>query len=165
MEIRLAKQNDIEKLNILFKEVIKDMAKNKIYMWNEIYPFCEFETDILNKSLYIIEDENEIIGSFVLSDKNDPDFENIMWKCNENWISINRLAILPQKQGKGYAKKAMEYIEDKSITNGYDSIRLTVYEKNKSAIALYEKYGYERVVNGTYYINEMMFVGYEKNIK
>ena len=54
-----------------------------------------------------------IIGSFVLNDLEDPDFECIDWNLKSiNWISINRLAILPQKQGKGYAKKAMAFIEN-----------------------------------------------------
>lgn len=166
MDIRLAKKEDIELLNLLFKEVIKDMNKNKISMWNDIYPFCEFENDISNKNMYIIIDEGEVVGSFVLSDNYDPDFDNIMWKYNsEKWISINRLAVLPQKQGQGYAKEAMKYIENNASLNKYENIRLTVYEKNKNAIGLYEKFGFERVKNGKYFINDMMFIGYEKNIK
>lgn len=165
MNIRLARVEDIESLNQLFKDVICDMKNKNNYMWNDVYPFCEFENDISNNRMYLIEDESVIIGSFVLNDLEDSDFECIDWNLKSiNWISINRLAILPQKQGKGYAKKAMAFIENIAKEKGYDVIRLTVYENNKNAIRLYEKFGFKKVQKGSYSINNMIFIGYEKSI-
>ena len=145
MNIRLAKKSDLDELNILFKKVIIDMDKKKINMWNDIYPFCEFEYDISNKRMYVIEHNDEIIGSFVLSDYDDPDYKSINWKYNEKWISLNRLAIIPEKQGKGYAKETIKYIEKEIIKQNYKVIRLTVYEKNIYAIGLYEKLGFAKL--------------------
>lgn len=164
MNIRLAKKSDLEQLNILFKKVIADMEKKKINMWNDVYPFCEFEYDIAEKKMYIIENNNEIIGSFVLSDLDDPDYELINWKYNGRWISLNRLAIIPEQQGKGYAKETIKYIEKKAIKQNYKVIRLTVYDNNKYAIGLYENLGFNKVESGEYIINDKRFIGYEKNI-
>ena len=70
MEIRLAKKSDLDGINQLFTEVIKDLKTNKKIdmLWGEVYPFCEFDTDILNQNMYVLEDNNKIIGSFSLSD-------------------------------------------------------------------------------------------------
>lgn len=166
MNIRLANKKDIEKVNILFKKVIFNMENNGINMWNDVYPFCEFETDISNKEMYIIEEETEIVGSFVLSNFKDPDFDFIKWTINsKKWISINRLAISPNQQGKGYAKEAIKFIEEYAKSNGYDTIKLTVYKNNINAIGLYENMKYKRVKEGSYIINGNVFVGYEKIIK
>lgn len=164
MNIRLANNSDLDQLNIMFKDVIKDMKQKNINMWNDVYPFCEFEHDIANKEMYVIEDNNEIIGSFVLSNFDDPDYKLINWNYNENWISLNRLAILPCMQGKGYAKEAMKYIEKEAVNRNCDAIRLTVYEQNVNAIGLYEKFNFKRVKEGSYFINGNRFVGYEKKI-
>lgn len=166
MNIRLANKEDINSINKLFKEVINDMEMKKVNMWNNIYPFSKFEDDISSNSMYVMEDENEIVGSFVLNDFENPKFIYIKWKVNnEKWISINRLAVSPIKQGKGYAKEAMRFIEIYAKEKSFKAIRLTVYEKNESAIRLYERSGFKKVEEGSYIINDKNFIGYEKIIK
>lgn len=165
MNIRLANKNDIEDINNLFKKVVKDMKTKKIEMWNYYYPFCEFEKDINSNTMYIIQENNKIIGAFALNDFESSDFNSIEWMINnEKWTSINRFAISPEMQGKGYAKKSMKVIEEITKKNGYKVIRLTVWEKNEIAIQLYETYGFKKVTNGSYTINDMLFIGYEKQI-
>lgn len=167
MEIRLANKNDIEKLNELFKAVINDLnnVKKIDMLWGEIYPFCEFEKDISNKEMYIMEENNEIIGSFVLSEFDDPDYHNIEWTSkNMRWFYLNRLAIHPSVQGKGFAKKAMEFIGEYAVGNNYDCIRLTVYNQNIYAIGLYEKLGFTKISNGYWQLKDKVFVGYEKYV-
>ena len=64
-------------------KVIKDLNRKKIDMlWGDVYPFCEVENDINNECMYIVEFEENIIGSFVLSDFDEPDYHNIEWKIN-----------------------------------------------------------------------------------
>ena len=167
MNIRLANENDLESLNVLFKSVINDLnnIKKIDMLWGEVYPFCEFETDISNNEMYVIENDNKIIGSFVLSEYDDPDYHNIKWNSNDKkWFYLNRLAILPEEQGKGFAKKTMEYIEKYAMNNNYDYIRLTVYKDNIYAIKLYEKFGFDRIEEGSWELEDKVFVGYEKKI-
>lgn len=96
--------------------------------------------------MYVIENKNKIIGSFVLSEYDNPDYKNIKWTSNKKkFLYLNRLAILPSEQGKGYAKYAMNFIQEYAINNHYDVIRLTVYNQNKYAIGLYEKFGFIKV--------------------
>lgn len=167
MNIRLANNKDINGINELFHSVIEDLnnIKRVDMLWGDVYPFCEFETDISNNEMYVIEKDNIIIGSFVLSDYDDPDYHNIDWTSNKKkWFYLNRLAILPSEQGKGYAKKAMEFIQKYANDNKYDCIRLTVYNKNKYAIRLYEKLGFKKIEKGNWQLEDKVFVGYEKYI-
>ena len=166
MNIRIATKNDLEKLNILYKSVIDDMENvKKINIWDEVYPFCEFEKDIMNKEMFVIEDEGKILGSFALSEFDDPEYHTIEWKSNnKKWFYINRLAILPSEQGKGYAKQAMEFINKYAIDNNYDFIRLTVHTDNKYAIGLYEKFGFVKIENGYWSFDDKIFIGFEKEI-
>ena len=164
INIRLATKKDINKINAIYKLVIKDLKEvKKIDMlWGDIYPFCEVEHDIISKSMYVIELNHIIIGSFVLSDYDDPDYHNIDWTKNKTFIYLNRLVINPKNQGKGYAKQTLKYIEKHAINIGYEIIRLTVYEDNIWAIKLYEKFGFKQIQNGNWQLKDKIFKGYEK---
>lgn len=168
MKIRLATENDLNEINKLFTEVVKDLNDNKRIdmLWGEFYPFCEFDSDIANKNMYVLENNNEIIGSFSLSTYDDPDYKNINWTSkNEKFFYLNRLVVLPSEQGKGYAKKMMQFIEEHARKNKFDVIRLTVYCENIFAIGLYEKLGFKKVNEGYWKLEDKIFIGYEKNIK
>lgn len=168
MEIKLAQKSDLSKINKLFTEVIKDLKVNKKIdmLWGEVYPFCEFDSDILNENMYVLEKNNEIVGSFSLSDYDDPDYKNIKWTSGDkNFFYINRLVVLPSEQGKGYAKEMMQFIDEYARSNKFDVIRLTVYCKNVFAIGLYEKLGFKKVNEGNWKLDGKVFIGYEKNIK
>ena len=164
LEIRLAKFEDLENINILFSEVIKDINNiKKINMWNDIYPFCELEKDIKNQEMYVVLKTGKIIGSFTIGKYDDPDYHVINWTTNnKKWFYINRLVVLPSEQGKGYAKIIMEYILNYAKNNEYDVIRLTVHIDNIYAINLYEKYGFIRIENSFWRIAEKVFIGFEK---
>ena len=47
MEFRLARIEDLKQLKIIYKEIIKNMNKNNIQIWDDIYP-CEFFEDDIN---------------------------------------------------------------------------------------------------------------------
>lgn len=163
VKFRLAEEEDLNDINILFKEVVDDMGNNKkLDMWNDFYLFCEFEKDINNKEMYVILNDSKIIGSFCLSDYDDPENQLINWTLNKRFVYLNRLAILPSEQGKGYAKAAMKYINDYAVENKYEVLRLTVYEKNKDAIILYEKDGFVKIENCELEIYGKIFLGFEK---
>ena len=167
MKIRLAKKSDLSGINKLFTEVIKDLKVNKKIdmLWGEVYPFCEFDTDILNNNMYVLENDNKIIGSFSLSDYDDSDYRNIKWTSeNKKFFYLNRLVVLPSEQRKGYAKKMMHFIEEYARSNKFYVIRLTVYCENVFAIGLYEKLGFKKVNEGNWKLEDKVFIGYEKTI-
>ena len=66
--------------------------------------------------------------------------------------------------GKGYAKKAMDFIQKYAVDHSYDCIRLTVYNKNQCAIGLYENLGFKKIQNGYWQLKDKVFIGYEKYV-
>lgn len=167
MNIRLASIDDLGSLNELFQMVIENMEKVKhIIIWNNVYPFCEFENDIEKGEMYVIENNKQVIGSFVLSSFDDLEYHKIAWTLkNGKCFYINRLAISPMEQRKGYAKEAMKFIIEYALNNKYDFVRLTVHEDNKYAIGLYEKFGFVRVEKGNWTLDDKIFVGFEMKLK
>ena len=68
MEFRLARIEDLKQLKIIYKEIIKNMNKNNIQIWDDIYPCEFFEDDINNKRLYVIADDEEKAAKVVVPD-------------------------------------------------------------------------------------------------
>lgn len=55
---------------------------------------------------------------------------------------IHRLVVDPKYQGKGYARRLMDFAEKFAKENNYSSIRLDAYSQNKRVIDFYEKRQY-----------------------
>lgn len=164
--IRLAILEDIPKINVLYRTVIDDLHNVKnITFWNDIYPFCEFEQDIKNKDMYVIDVQNEIIGSFAIIKRDDPHCHSIDWNYKtDKFFFLVKVAINPSMQGKGFSNSIMNYIIKYGIDNNYEAIRLTVHKDNIIAISLYEKYGFIKGDNNYYTIGDRIFYCYEKKL-
>lgn len=167
MLIRYAKSNDLKEINIMYMNLIEELKKNGINMWDNEYPFCKFQNDINKFEMHLIEKNKKIIGAFSICKYDDPEYNVIDWKNKDkSFVYINRLAISLLEQGKGYAKLGIKYIEDYATKNRFESIRITVNEKNIPAISLYENLGYKKVKQGVCILNDgNKLIGYEKIIK
>ena len=95
--IRLAKILEIPDILIITQTCAKNMIDHGIYQWNEYYPSKEaFEKDIARKELYVLEKNDEIIGTIVVSTLMDGEYIPINWLTpNKNNIYIHRLAVHP----------------------------------------------------------------------
>lgn len=167
INIRLADIRDLSEINQLYKEVVYDInnVKKINMLWNDEFPFCILEDDISNKEMYVIEEDDKIIGTFSLSTFDNPDYHVINWTSdNKKWFYLNRLVILPSKQGKGYAKYAMNYIEKYAKESDFEVVRLTVHKDNKYAIELYENVGFIKLEDTEWILDNEIFYGFEKNV-
>ena len=77
--------------------------------------------------VYVLENEGELIG-----------FANTRDIGGD--VDLMCICIKPEEQGKGYAKHLM----DRIMADPYRTMMLEVRESNTRAIALYEKYGFEK---------------------
>ena len=138
MEFRLARIEDLKQLKIMYKEIIKNMNKNNIQIWDDIYPCEFFEDDINNKRLYVMADDEEIISAFALCDNNAGEAYVEWSEKSAKAMYIDRLGVNVE-----YSKKEIS----KSI--GAEYLRLFVVDINKPAIRLYQKNGFTKV-DGVY---------------
>ncbi|MCB0382006.1 MAG: GNAT family N-acetyltransferase [Psychroserpens sp.] len=145
--IRKATLNDIDRILDITKACADLMITKDVFQWNEYYPNrIAFENDIKRDELYVLEEENTIIGCVVISKLMDDEYIPVKWLTQNNSnIYIHRLAIHPQFQGKGYAQILMNYAELYAIENNYTSIRLDTFSKNLRNQKFYELRGYKKL--------------------
>ncbi len=145
--IRKGNLEDIDAIMHLTKACAKVMIANGIYQWNEHYPNkSAFRNDVKREELYILEINNVVKGTIVISTFMDKEYIPIKWLTkNENNIYIHRLAIHPELQGKGYAQQLMDFAKRHAIDNNYSSIRLDTFSQNKRNQKFYELRGYKRL--------------------
>ena len=98
---------------------------------------------------FVLEDNKKLVG-FV--------WGNIFTANRKKHYMYLAVAILKEYTGKGNGTKLMNTLEKQAIENGINRLELEVSEKNKFAISLYEKLGFEVegvkrrafLVNGNY---------------
>lgn len=169
MNITLAKLEDLKQIQEMYTKIIENMYKNNIKIWNEYYPNIVFASDIKNKNLYLLKENNNIIGAFVLCEHKNIE-KDIKWKnINEKAYILNRLGVsvnyLHQGIGKLLVKSACEIAKN----NNAKYLRLLVDETNIPAINLYKKCNlikrpgkYKEIIKEDFYISEY---GYEIKLK
>lgn len=145
MELKLATKEDLPKLKLMFNGVVQNMQNNGIFIWNEYYPFEEFENDIENSGLYIIESAGTIVASFALLDSTD-DSECFTWK-NKSAKSkyISRIGVNANHLKQGIGSLVLYEAEKLAKENKAKFLRLMVVDCNTPAINLYLKNGYTQV--------------------
>lgn len=163
--IRKATSSDVDSILLVTKACAKSMISKGIYQWNEHYPnAAAFEKDIKRNELYVLTNENIIIGTIVISTFMDDEYQSIKWLTpNDKNLYIHRLAVHPDYQGQGLAQKLMDFAEAYGSENGYDSIRLDTFSQNPRNQKFYERRNYKRL--GSIYFpkqSEHPFYCYER---
>ena len=149
MNLRLAKKEDLHQLKEMFTLIVNEMNKNSIHIWNEDYPFEEFENDIKNYRLYVLTNDDIICAAFAMFDEIDGSnlFE---WESNKSKVMyIGRFGVNAKFLRKGIGTKSIKCAKEICKLKGAKYLRLTVAEENLPAISLYVKNGFKKV-NGLY---------------
>lgn len=60
-------------------------------------------------------------------------------------LFLSKIYVLAEMRGKGFGRKAMEYLEQQAIQRGLRSIRLTVNKYNTKSIEAYLKMDFEKI--------------------
>ncbi|MFT5626990.1 MAG: ribosomal protein S18 acetylase RimI-like enzyme [Glaciecola sp.] len=147
--IRKATERDIDAILEITRACTIHMIKHNIFQWNENYPNREaFEKDVDRQELFVLEVENKVAGSIIISTVMDDEYISIKWLTpNRNNIYIHRLAIHPKHQGQGFAQKLMDYAETHSRKNNYASVRLDTFSQNHRNQKFYKHRDYQKLGN------------------
>ena len=145
--------SEIDSIIALTKACGENLRDNGIDQWDENYPDLKsIENDIITQTLFTYKVKNKIVGIVVLNEIQDEEYKEIDWitpKDSKN-IIIHRLAVLPNYQGRGIAKKIMDFAEEFAIKNKYDSVRLDTFSQNPRNQKFYLNRGYHKL--GTVYL-------------
>ncbi len=166
LKIEKGTLSEINQLFQIYLNGKKDLEKNGIYQWTDNYPTrAIIENDLKKGFLFVLKNGKEIIGAINISEEQEHEYETINWRFdNSKVLVIHRLVINPKYQGKGNARKLMDFAENFAIENNYSSIRLDAYSQNKRVIDFYEKRKYFNRGNVNFPDREHAFHCMEKEI-
>lgn len=167
MKIDRATIDNIPEILELVQKVIEEMNSNDITQWNDQYPPLEiFSNDIEKDTLYVMRDDEKIIGIIVLSDEQDKEYEPVKWTDKAGkFLIVHRLAVHPSWQRKGVAEKLMDFTEQFAKENGFTSIRIDTFSRNPRMLAFIQKRQYERKPGEIFFPeNQEPYYCYEKKL-
>lgn len=147
MSIEKASERDLGNIFALTKSCAKLLISQGIFQWNEHYPSKEvLLNDIKLKQIWKCVINNKLVGIIVLTEVEDEDYKRVKWLTNnQNNLYVHRLAIHPDYQGEGYARKLMGFAEQYAVDKKYNSIRLDTFSQNKRNQRFYEKRNYVKL--------------------
>jgi len=139
------KLDELDAILTLTRACGKHMRENGIDQWDENYPdLARLKNDILTETLFAYRDNDEVVGIIVLNETQDAEYEDVNWSTSEldKNIVVHRLAVHPSCQGKGIARKLMDFAESWARNNDYDAIRLDTFSQNPRNQRFYSNRGY-----------------------
>lgn len=148
MTIKPANLDDFENVTEFYYDLIESMQNVEYHpAWKkDIYPTKQFIYDsITKKELFIAVINENIAGSMVMNHDCADGYAKIKWKISvkkDEVIIIHALGISRCHQGKGIAKKMVQYAIENCKDNGIKAIRLDVLASNKPAQKLYSATGF-----------------------
>lgn len=147
--IRRAKHAEIEQIMLITRACASKMIANKIYQWNEYYPHkAAFDHDYSRNELFVLVESNKVIGSITISSEKDLEYDSIDWLTEDSLqFYIHRLAVHPDFQHQGNAKKLMDFAENHAREQSAISIRLDTFSQNKRNQEFYKARGYKQLGN------------------
>ena len=149
MIFRLAKKEELASITVMYKDIVENMNRNRIQIWNDYYPFECFEEDINKRRLYLLEEDNDIVAACTLCDFHDAGSKMKWENTKAKAVYIDRLGVNVNYQGKGYGSLLIRNVIEIARKNQLEYLRLFVVDINNPAICLYEKNGFEKL-NGVY---------------
>ena len=152
LKIRKAKKEELDILKTIALKIVKNMNINGLQLWNDYYPAEEFKGLIEQEKLYICEEKNNIVSFFALVDNDESSF-NFKWKY-DNSKFLEMFAVNIDYLHKKYAQRILYDLFEILKSDGYDSLKLIVYDQNIAAISLYNKVGFKIVPGNYVFINK-----------
>jgi len=128
--------------------------------WSLDYPNVDIvNQDINNNSLYLLKEKNKVIS--VAAAGVSDELEKLHWST-KNPCDLARIGVLYSMQGKGIGTIMLNKVIEAIKKRGFDGIRFLVSKNNPSALALYNKNGFNicgetNMYDIEFYCYEMIF--------
>jgi len=146
--IAVGKLRDLDEIIALTRACGRHMRDNGIDQWDEDYPDIDsIKNDLKTETLFTYSENDKILGIVVLNENQDEEYAEIKWSTSSGQrnIVVHRLAVLPEHQGRGIARKLMDFVEQYSKDQRYDAIRLDTFSQNPRNQQFYENRGYDKL--------------------
>ena len=139
MLFRKAESGEAEAIRALYQAVIG----TPFCTWDTSYPGEEEITgDLQAETLYVLEEDHEIIGAISIVPENELDHLSC-WTVRENARELARVVIKPDHQHKGLSVYLVEGVIRELQRQGAAAIHIAVAKGNSPAQRLYRKMGFD----------------------
>lgn len=148
------KPEELDAILALTRACGKHMRENGIDQWDENYPDREsLKRDIASNTLFAYRENGAVLGIVVLNETQDHEYAEVDWSTSETDrnLVVHRLAVSPNHQGKGIARKIMDFAEDWAKKQAFDAIRLDTFSQNPRNQRFYKNRGYSEL--GSVYLS------------
>lgn len=166
MKILKATPNDLVEVLFLLKECVSDLNSNGLKHWNNAYPGADAMVKAIeNGTLFLFKEIGISKGMVTVSEESPKEYDNIEWQAREGKVLyIKHLAVHPQWQGKGIAKKMVEYIEQYANENGFSALRVDIYGGIGGADKLCKDLGFNKTGQFHSEFQSVPYLAYEKGL-
>jgi ribosomal protein S18 acetylase RimI-like enzyme len=117
-------------------------------IWNEYFtpiigkPQVDYMLEKFQSKKVITEQIENAVLYFLIKDNNEAvGYMGVI--PEDRQLFLSKLYITSAERGKGYGRKAIEFLEQLAITEGVNKISLTVNRSNSATINMYNKTGFE----------------------
>jgi ribosomal protein S18 acetylase RimI-like enzyme len=166
MIIEKARPEQLSEIFEIFAACKRSLEKENIFQWTDQYPAIHhIAGDIENGFLYSINSLGKSLGVINISEIEEPEYKSIGWSDNGGrCLVIHRLAVHPDSQKLGLARKLMDFAEHIARESAFTSIRLDAYSGNERVLRFYESRGYQKRGEVNFPGRALPFFCYEKEI-
>ena len=143
--------SDIDRISEFYQYVSENTTNMEIFgKWiYGLHPTKEqIESYIKDGFMYSFEKSGGILGAVAITPFQEAEYQDIDWQiiCRNNEVSVvHLLAVNPDHQGCGIAKKIMRSAIDIAKNNNSKAIRLDALSCNIPAHRLYQSIGFEKI--------------------
>ncbi len=145
--IRRAKLAEIPQILALTQACAQRMTEQGIEQWNEHYPSeAVLLKDVRRGELHVMDSSEGILGCIAVTTHMDQEYKAVKWLTpSGNNVYVHRLAVRPDHQGKGLARRLMDLAETLARSEGRISVRLDTFSKNERNQRFYRARGYQKL--------------------
>ena len=145
MEIRFAKETELDRVNEIRKQVndVHVAGKPEVFkpgFSKELQDFIKVIWDDPEQEIVVAVEDDEICGFAILHHINKPE-NPFMWE--RDFLDIDEFCVDEKHRRKGVATQLISYIKEYAKDKGYHRLELNMWEFNESALEFYESVGFE----------------------
>ena len=155
MEIQLAQERQLLEVLYIIRECAEQLMEKGVRNWhNSHVDYADISKDIANSYVYLMTVKRVPVGTITL--KPDPSVADA--------THIDRLAIFPHFQRRGYAKTMIDFAITEATRIGSKSIRGTIPVDDSSLCKLLEEKGFINLGIAHHVPNELVKILFEKKL-
>lgn len=144
--IRPAVNSDLPEIEKLVEKAVIVMNSAGNYQWNQDYPLLShFEEDIEKRELYVFLTKGKVAGVACYSEQEHEEYPDINWTYPDKALTVKRVAVDPDFQGRGIAGELYRYAEKVAAEKNLSYIKTDTFSKNRPAQHVFERSGFRYV--------------------